>query len=62
MKKFDLAVVFALAVLAVLVLSLLYPSQREAKAPTYQPFKGRAVACHARDHLEYFTHCIERKI
>lgn len=60
MRKFDLAVVFALAVLAVLVLSLLYPSQREAKGPAA---KGRTVACyHARDHLEYFTHCIERKI
>lgn len=63
MKKFDLAIVFALAVLAALVLSLLYPSQREARAPTYKPFKGRAVACHyARDHYEYFTNCLERKI
>lgn len=61
MKKFDLAVVFALAVLAVLVLSLLYPSPtRESRTPTYQPFKGRAAACYAIDHVDYFIHCMRR--
>ena len=59
-RPFELGVVFALAALAALVLSMLYPRDRSSYVPMQAPPESCRQAYHGDTHTQYFIHCTRR--